>query len=188
MSVNPGPVGPVAASRPCPAAPTLEDRAAAWMAFGLRVTLGLLWLVNSGWKRPPDFGQNQGRGLYAFTRDAVEHEVFAPFAFLVREVVLPNFRFFGWAVLITEAALGAFLLLGLATRFWAIVGLVQSVSITLSVLNTPGEWEWSYYLMMASHLGVFALAAGRVGGLDGLLRPAWERSSSRLARLLLRVS
>ena len=127
-------------------APSLEDRAAAWTAFGLRVTLGVLWLVNSGWKRPPDFGENQGRGLYAFTRDAVEHEVFAPFAWVVREVVLPNFRFFGWGVLLTEAALGAFLLLGLATRFWAVVGLVQSAFITLSVLNTPGEWEWSYYL------------------------------------------
>ena len=169
-------------------APSLEDRAAAWTAFGLRVTLGVLWLVNSGWKRPPDFGENQGRGLYAFTRDAVEHEVFAPFAWVVREVVLPNFRFFGWGVLLTEAALGAFLLLGLATRFWAVVGLVQSAFITLSVLNTPGEWEWSYYLMMAAHLGVFALAAGRTGGLDGLLRPAWEQSGSRVARLLLRAS
>jgi thiosulfate dehydrogenase [quinone] large subunit len=169
-------------------AATLEDRVAPWAGFGLRVTLGLLWLVNSGWKRPPDFGQNRGRGLYAFTRDAVEHEVFAPFAWVVREVVLPNFAFFGWAVLLTEAALGAFLLLGLATRFWAVVGLVQSVFITLSVLNTPGEWEWSYYLMMAGHLGVFALAAGRVGGLDGVLRPAWERSGSTVARLLLRAS
>jgi thiosulfate dehydrogenase (quinone) large subunit len=168
--------------------PSLEDRSAAWMAFGLRVTLGVLWLVNSGWKRPPDFGENQGRGLYAFTRDAVEHEVFAPFALVVREVVLPNFRFFGWAVLLTEAALGAFLLLGLATRFWAVVGLVQSAFITLSVLNTPGEWEWSYYLMIASHLGVFALAAGRTGGLDGLMRPAWEQSGSRVAPLLLRAS
>jgi thiosulfate dehydrogenase [quinone] large subunit len=106
----------------------------------------------------------------------------------VREVVLPNFRFFGWAVLFTEAALGAFLLLGLATRFWAVVGLVQSLFITLAVLNTPGEWEWSYYLMMAGHLGVFALAAGRVGGLDGLLRPVWARSGTPVARTLLRAS
>jgi thiosulfate dehydrogenase [quinone] large subunit len=148
----------------------------------------LLWLVNSGWKRPPDFGQDGNRGLYAFTRDAVDHEVFAPFAWVVREAVLPNFRLFGWAVLVTEAALGAFLLVGLATRFWALVGLVQSAVITLSVLNAPGEWEWSYYLMMAAHLGAFALAAGRAGGLDGLLRPAWERSRSPVARLLLRLS
>jgi TQO small subunit DoxD. len=178
--MTPGPVGPSALA--------LEDRAAPWAGFGLRVTLGLLWLVNAGWKRPPDFGESNGRGLYAFTRDAVEHEVFAPFAWVVREIVLPNFRLFGWLVLLTEAALGAFLLLGLATRFWAVVGLLQSVAITLSVLNTPGEWEWSYYLMMAGHLGVFALAAGRTGGLDGLLRPVWRQSGSRLSRLLLRAS
>jgi thiosulfate dehydrogenase [quinone] large subunit len=166
----------------------LEERAAPWAGFALRVTLGLLWLVNCGWKTPPDFGQSRGRGLYAFTKDAVEHEVFAPFAWVVREVVLPNFRLFGWAVLLTEAALGAFLLLGLATRFWAVAGFAQALTITLSVLNTPGEWEWSYYLMMAGHLGVFALAAGRTGGLDGLLRPHWARSGSRLSRILLRVS
>lgn len=177
MSVTAGPVGP-----------TGENRAAPWAGFGLRVTVGLLWLVNSGWKRPPDFGEAQGRGLYAFTRDAVDHEVFAPYAWVVREVVLPNFRFFGWLVLLTEAALGAFLLLGLATRFWALVGLAQSLTITLSVLNTPGEWEWSYYLMMAAHLGVFAVAAGRRGGLDGLLRPVWERSESGISRLMLRAS
>lgn len=178
MSVTVGPVGSM----------SLEERAAPWAGFTLRVTLGLLWLVNAGWKRPPDFGEAQGRGLYAFTADAVEHEVFAPYAWVVREMVLPNFRFFGWLVLLTEAALGAFLLIGLTTRLWAVIGLAQSVAITLSVLNTPGEWEWAYYLMMAAHLGVFALAAGRTGGLDGLLRPVWERSGSPLPRLLLRMS
>lgn len=175
-------------TQPGPVGPTLEERAAPWAGFGLRATLGLLWLVNSGWKRPPDFGEAEGRGLYAFTFDAVEHEVFGPYAWIVREVVLPNFTFFGWAVLLVEAALGAFLLLGLATRLWAVVGFAQSVAITLSVLNTPGEWSWAYYLMMAGHLGVFALAAGRTGGLDGLLRPVWERSGSSLSRLLLMAS
>lgn len=156
--------------------------------FVTRIVLGLLWIQNSGWKTPPDFGRNAGGGLYKFTSFAVEHEVFAPYAFVVRELVLPNFIVFGWLVLIVEALLGAFLLLGLATRMWALVGVAQSLAIALSVLNAPGEWSWAYYLMIAAHLGVFAAAAGRYWGLDGVLRPAWERSDSRLARLLLKAS
>jgi thiosulfate dehydrogenase (quinone) large subunit len=101
---------------------------------------------------------------------------------------LPNFTFFGWMVLLVEAALGAFLLIGLATRFWALIGIAQTVVIALSVLNAPHEWYWSYLLMLLVHVALFATAAGRYGGLDGLLRPGWELSRSWAARWLVRAS
>jgi len=102
--------------------------------------------------------------------------------------VLPNFTFFGWLVLLVEAALGAFLVIGLATRFWALIGIAQTVVIALSVLNAPHEWYWSYLLMLLVHVALFATAAGRYAGLDGLLRPEWELSRSRTARWLVRAS
>lgn len=148
----------------------------------VRILIGLLWLQNSGWKTPPDFGRAAGRGLYKFTEFAVTHEVFAPFAWVVRTFVLPNFTFFGWMTLIVEASLGAFLLLGLGTRFWALVGIAQSTAIGLSVLNAPHEWSWSYYLMIAAHVAILATAAGRTFGLDGVLRPRLIASRSRIAR------
>lgn len=166
---------------------TIERTGRAILA-AVRITVGLLWLVNAGWKRPPDFGEESGRGLYRFTTDAVEHEVFAPFAWIVREIVLPNFRAFGWGVLVVEATLGAFLVLGLFTRFWALVGVAQSLAIAFSVLNAPNEWPWSYYLMVAVNLVLFATAAGRAGGLDGVLRPIWVRRQTRLSREALRWS
>lgn len=52
--------------------------------------------------------------------------------------------------------------MGLATRFWALA--LQSLAITLSVLNSPIEWHWSYFLMMMVHLAIFATAAGRSFG------------------------
>ncbi|MDQ3661732.1 MAG: TQO small subunit DoxD [Actinomycetota bacterium] len=156
--------------------------------FVTRIVLALLWIQNSGWKTPPDFGRSAEGGLYKFTSFAVEHEVFAPYSFVVRELILPNFIVFGWIVLIVEASIGAFLLVGLATRLWALVGVAQSLAITLSVLNAPGEWSWAYYLMIAAHLAVFAAAAGRFWGLDAVLRPVWEGSDSRLGRLLLKAS
>jgi thiosulfate dehydrogenase [quinone] large subunit len=149
----------------------------------VRITVGLLWLTNAGWKIPPDFGEDGGRGLYRFTAEAIEHPVFPPFSWLVEEVILPNFVVFGWMVLLSEAALAAFLLLGLGTRLWALVGVVQSVAIGMSVALAPNEWPWSYALMIAVHAALFATAAGRTWGLDALVRPALRLSGSRAARL-----
>jgi thiosulfate dehydrogenase [quinone] large subunit len=42
--------------------------------------------------------------------------------------------------------------------------------------------------MILAHLAVFAMAAGRSGGLDGVLRPIWARKDTALARLFLRAS
>ena len=149
----------------------------------VRIGLGLMWLVNVGWKVPPDFGESSGTGLFRFTRAAVEHQVFAPYAALVRNLVLPNFRLFGWLVLIVEASLGAFLLLGWRTRIWAFIGVAQSVAIGLSVLNLDHEWPWSYYLMVLAHLAVFATAKPPAGGLDRALltEPGRRRGGAVLA-------
>ena len=171
-----------------PGEPLDNGRATRVVLAAVRIVLGLLWVSNSGWKTPPDFGQEEGRGLFKFTSYAVEHPVLPPFSWLIENVVLPNFVLFGYATLLLEASIGAFLLVGLATRFWAVAGLVQTTAITLSVLNAPNEFPWTYYLMFVTHVVVLATAAGRTGGVDGLLRPVWRRSSGRLARLLMRVS
>ena len=162
---------------------TGPSRTDTWLVAALRIGVALLWIENAGWKTPPDFAS-----LRKFTSFAVEYPVLAPFSWVVETIVLPNFAFFGWVTLLLEASLGAFLLIGLATRLWAVVGLGQTTAITLSVLNAPHEWEWSYYLMALAHVALFATAAGRSYGLDGLFRPAWEGSPSRGARLLARLS
>jgi thiosulfate dehydrogenase [quinone] large subunit len=155
----------------------------------VRIGVGLLWMQNVSWKPPPDFGRGDPPGgLYLSATYAVSHEVLHPYAWLMDRFVLPNFTFFGWAVLVVEAALGAFLLIGLATRFWSLVGIAQTVAIALSVLNAPHEWYWSYVLMLLAHVALFATAAGRYAGLDGLLHPAWQGSRSLLARGLVRAS
>lgn len=154
----------------------------------VRVAAAVLWMGNLGWKIPPEFGQNAGpeapKDLYQWTSYAVTDPVLAPYTWVVEQVVLPNFTAFAWTVLLVEAGLGAFLLIGLATRFWAVVGAAQSVAIMLSVGNAPGEWIWSYVLMLLLHAAIFATAAGRYAGLDGVLRPYWLASGSRASRLL----
>jgi thiosulfate dehydrogenase [quinone] large subunit len=150
---------------------------------GVRIVAGLLWLTNVAWKTPPDF-----RTLERFTRWGVDFPVFAPFSAVIERVILPNMTFFGYLTLITEASLGAFLLLGLATRLWAVVGMLMSASIALTVINAPHEWSWAYYLMFTLHAAVWASAAGRSFGLDGILRGGWLSSDRTSLQLLGRAS
>ena len=107
---------------------------------------------------------------------------------VVEHLVLPNFRFFGWLVLLLEVALGAFLTFGIATRLWALVGAVHAGVIALCVLRLRDVWPWSYYLLIVANLLLFATAAGRVAGIDGVVRPALGSSRGWLARLWWRLS
>ena len=163
-------------------------RASAVMIAVLRVGVALMWIQNVAWKVPPDFGRANNNGLYFWASQAVEHPVFAPYSAFVDGIVLPNIEVFGWFTLLIEGGLGAFLLIGLATRFWAVVGVGQTLAITLSVLFAPHEWQWSYYLMALAHLAIFATAAGRSYGVDGVLRATWSASPSRLSKLMVRLS
>ena len=149
----------------------------------IRIGVGLMWLSNINWKTPPNFGSDSGRGLYGFTKDAVTHPVFPPYSWVVEHVVLPNFHAFGWMVLLVESALAAFLLLGLGTRLWGVVGALQALAIGLSVALAPNEWPWSYVLMIMANLALVATAAGRTWGLDAIVHPLVEGRNGRLGRV-----
>jgi len=165
-----------------------HDRATSVSAVIVRLAVALLWLDNLSWKTPPNFGSDDNSGLYFFTSEAVRYPVLKPYSSLVENVILPHFAPFGWGVFLVEICLAVFLLLGLATRFWALVAIAQSVAIFLSLGAAPNEWKWSYFLMMAAHLAVFGFASGRVWGLDAVLRKRAAASSSRLSRLYLLAS
>jgi thiosulfate dehydrogenase [quinone] large subunit len=164
------------------------DRASQAVVAGGRIVVGLLWMSNAGWKVPPAFGEAGNRELYRFTAAAVDQPVFPPLSFVVEHVVLPNFRLFGWLVLLLEVALGAFLTFGIATRLWAAVGSVHAIVIALCVLRLRGEWPWSYYLLIVANAMLFATAAGRFAGIDGVVRPVLAGSRTRLARWWMVVS
>lgn len=142
------------------------DPAAGFALATLRVLVGLLWLYNVVWKEPPDFGRSSGSGLYGFTRDAVEHPVFPPYSWVVENVVLPNFTAFGWMVLVLESLLAVLLLTGLLVRLAALLGVAQSLAIALSVAQTPGEWPWSYWMMIGIHGVLLFTASGRIAAVD----------------------
>ncbi len=135
---------------------------------GLRILVGALWLFNVVWKRPPDFGKAADRGLYRFTKDAVDHPVFPPYSWLVEHLVLPHFTPFGYGVLAAETALAVLLLTGTLVRLAALLGVAQSLAIGLSVARTPGEWPWSYWMLIGIHVVLLLTAAGSVAAVDAV--------------------
>jgi uncharacterized membrane protein YphA (DoxX/SURF4 family) len=150
----------------------LDQKLQGWTIGGVRIVVGLLWLANLEWKRPSDFGLDLKNGLYKYVDSAVRLPVWDPYAWFVENVVLKQYRLFGWITLITEILLAAMLLVGWKTRLISLVGAGLSISIALSVLNYDKayEWPWSYYLMFAIHMVLWAAAAGNHLGVDGALK------------------
>lgn len=152
------------------ARPAVDEvpRGHALAAAALRILLGLMWLHNLAWKRPPDFGQNAFNDLFLFTSYAVSHPVFPPYAWVVERAVLPNFPVFGWAVLATETAVAVLLLTGTWVRAAGALGVAMSIAIALSAAFAPHEWPWSYWLMIGAHVVILFSSAGRPLGVDAL--------------------
>ncbi|MEQ6902709.1 hypothetical protein [Nocardioides sp. YIM 152588] len=145
-----------------------QPRGHAAAAAFLRVLLGLMWLYNVAWKRPPGFGESTDSGLYHFTAHAVDHPVLPPYSWLVENLVLPNIAVFGWGVLVVETALAVMLLTGAWVRLAAVLGVAQSLAIGLSVAYAPNEWPWSYWLMIGAHVLLLFSVAGRWLAVDAV--------------------
>jgi len=147
-----------------------EAARALYSLAGLRILLGVLWLANLSWKLPPDFGKHDPEGLlYNFER-AEQYAVIGPLRDFTREVVIPHFALFGWLVFLAELTAGVLLLLGLWTRVGALIGLIQSITITLLVVRAPNEWVWTYVMFVAIGLVVLVTPSGSRLSLDARRR------------------
>jgi len=87
-------------------------------------------------------------------------------------VVKPGIGVWGWLIWLAEFAVFVSMLLGLFTRLGGLVALGVSTQLYIGLANVPRpyEWEWTYGMMILLSLLMFGLAAGRVFGIDGLLR------------------
>jgi hypothetical protein len=138
---------------------------------GCRSLIGLLWLASLRWKLPPDFIAEEGRSLRDWLELEVAHPTLGLYADFVAAVVIPNFLFFAWLTFLVEMVTGLSLSLGLLTRLGALLGLLWSFNLAVGLLAVPGEWPWSYLMLIMWH-GLFLVAPLRYGwGLDRL----WQR-------------
>lgn len=162
--------------------PAIEDRARGVTIGGVRMLAGLMWLANLHWKVPTDFGEDSGRGLYKYIAAGAENAPLAPYRWVLRELVVPNFQAFGWFTLISETVIAALLLIGYRSRVVALAGALMSIPIGLSVLYYPAadEWAWSYLMMIGLHLLLWAIPSGDHLAVDGVLSSEPERAGRAL--------
>ncbi len=144
---------------------------------GNRSLIGLLWLASLRWKLPPAFIAPDGhRGLMEWLQLEVAHPTVGLYADFVANVVIPNFTLFAWLTFLVELAIGLSLALGLFSRLGAAAGLLWSLNLTVGLLSVPGEWPWSYLMLVMWH-GLFLVSIDRQSwGLDALRR-RWSRKS-----------
>jgi uncharacterized membrane protein YphA (DoxX/SURF4 family) len=87
---------------------------------------------------------------------------------LVNDVVLANWGFFQWVVTFVELGVGGLLILGLATRGAALVGLGQQLFLALVYLSSD-RWAFEQPHEYVPLIILSLVPAGRVWGLDRLV-------------------
>lgn len=105
---------------------------------------------------------------------------------IIRNFIQPNIAWFGYVVYGLEAFISLTLLLGLVSRLGGLVAIFFSAQLLVGIggITDPFEWEWSYHQLVLLSFLTFALAPGRIFGVDAWLRPRLAGSQNPLARLL----
>jgi len=99
--------------------------------------------------------------------------------------VKPNIRWFGYVVWGMEAFIFVTMFLGLFGRLGGLVAIGQSAQlwVGLSGVGNPFEWEWTYNQLLVLSIMMFALAPGRILGVDALLLPRLKAAADKGNRL-----
>ena len=146
----------------------------------LRIFTGLVFLTNA-LAKAFDIGHADW-GFFSFSlitrgsarsiaADASGRTQIGPLGAFYRDVVLPNWGFFGIFLTVVELAVGLGLIFGVATRLAAVGGLLLIAPIWVMLWHT-GLYLWEYPAEDLLPLTLLAIVpAGRVGGLDNRLAP-----------------
>ena len=117
-------------------------RGSRFVLAALRIAYGVLWLQQTTWKVPPDFGMAHGNGLFYWTKEMAIYSFLPPHRFFGESVGLPHFLLVAWATLLTELFIGTSHLLGIFTRLGALAALAMSTNLLIGLGRDPAEWAW----------------------------------------------
>jgi uncharacterized membrane protein YphA (DoxX/SURF4 family) len=116
----------------------------------LRLAMGVMWWQQSLWKIPPNYD-----GLVFWMKQVVAHAAIPLQGYLYDRLVIPNIAWFGPLVYGLEVVIGVSLILGVATRIAAGLGLLMALNLWLGLYSAPNEWPWTYgYLVIIQALFV----------------------------------
>jgi hypothetical protein len=133
---------------------------------GVRVFMGVFWLVNLLWRLPTDFGEGNYWGLPHILETARRYGISPPVRSLVVHVLAPHMTTVGWLVFAAGLLTGLTLVFGLVTRLGAALGLLQAIVLTLFLGNAPGEWLYGYLMLVLLSALLLLLPVSRRLSLD----------------------
>jgi thiosulfate dehydrogenase (quinone) large subunit len=166
-----------------------EQRCFSRMAqWGFRFVMGGFWWQQSLWKLPPLYTNHPEAPLttgLAYWMGLIGK--YAPIPLqsdLVNNIVLPHFYVFAPIVYAAEALTGVALMLGVFTRFFAVIGALQIFNLWLGLYNAPGEWPWTYFFLLVLQLMFAVHCYGRSLGMDAIIvdRMASQPNDARVSR------
>ncbi len=141
-----------------------------WVAL-LRILLGVLFIAT--WVENLDKDLYTPDGLQGFLEYQLNEDSLPWYESFIRDVIIPARAVFAPFQLVTELALGVFLLVGFLTRPVALGGFFFVLNTYLISIGT-GEWAWSYYMILAALALVGVTGAGRSIGVDAYLKARYD--------------
>jgi hypothetical protein len=136
---------------------------------GVRVFMGVFWLVNLLWRLPTDFGTGNYWGLPRTFEIARVYGLSPLVRSLVSDVLVPHLSVVGWLLFIVGLFTGLSLVFGLVTKLGAAFGLLQAIAMTLLLANAPGEWLYGYLMLVLLSALLLLLPVSRRLSLDDAL-------------------
>lgn len=141
----------------------------------IRVLFGAIWLSNGLAKvflnqdNSLDWGflsfnlinQSAARGILA----RASGDTFQPLTWIYNDLVLSNWGFFQWFLTVAEIGAGLLLILGIAARLGALIGLALIGPIWIMLIDSGGYF-WQYPVELLPLLVLAIVPAGRAFGMD----------------------
>ncbi len=159
---------------------TLGERSLLTLAL-VRVFLGYLWFQQLFWKLPPTFA-----GLHDYVVREGKYTFLPGYSFIINHVFLPNFILLGAGTWTAELLVAISLLFGVFSRLGALLSLVLALQLYIGLSVAPGEWYWTYGMLLLLAVVFVTIPAGRRLGIDQWLAPrlASTTNPNRFVRLL----
>jgi thiosulfate dehydrogenase [quinone] large subunit len=159
---------------------TLSERSLLVLAL-VRIFVGYLWFQQLFWKLPPDFA-----GLHRYVVREGLYTFVPGYSWIIQHIFLPNFLFLGVGTWAAEFLVGISLMLGVFSRFGALLATLLAIQLYVGLAVAPGEWYWTYGMLVLLGVALAAIPAGRRLGIDQWLAPRLRAAASAngFARLL----
>ena len=159
---------------------TLSERSLLVLAL-VRIFVGYLWFQQLFWKLPPDFA-----GLHRYVVREGLYTFVPGYSWIIQHIFLPNFLFLGAGTWVAEFLVGISLMLGVFSRFGALLATLLAIQLYVGLAVAPGEWYWTYGMLVLLGVALAAIPAGRRLGIDQWLAPRLRAAASDngFARLL----